>query len=226
MLRVERTGVYTRANGARKRKNADTGCGNYVGSKLRLQTSCPDADAQIPRVRESQTDGLVNHAHIWICLVRGLTTISRQQQDSAIPKKDCRRGPRGFPGDHPSVSALRLGYAIWLGCWPKNETYNISKLPAHACCPWVHGITPSILPRGAPAVAGAPPHYRLSVESLGAPSRLGRRPVRLRASRKIHSTWPLALRISSTDHFSMASQTSGSIRSGYCLRAAMMTSYW
>ena len=49
----------------------------------------------------------------------------------------------------------------------------------------------------------------------------GRRPARLRASRKIHSTWPLALRISSAAQRSTAAQTSGSTRSGYCFLAAV-----
>ena len=55
----------------------------------------------------------------------------------------------------------------------------------------------------------------------------GRRPARLRASRKIHSTWPLALRISSAAQRSTAAQTSGSTRSGYCFLAAVAhTPYW
>jgi len=161
MIRNAASGENRRVYASKRRterKERGYGMWDYVGSKLRPgRRHALMPMTQIPRVRESQTDGLVNHAHIWICLVRGLTTISRQQQDSAIPKKDCRRGPRGFPGDHPSVSALRLGYAIWLRMLAqKRDVQHIQTHRPHACCPWACGITPSISPRGPPAAVGVP----------------------------------------------------------------------
>ena len=54
---------------------------------------------------------------------------------------------------------------------------------------------------------------------LERPSFFGSLPARLRASRKIHSTWPLALRISSSAQRWTASHMAGSMRRGYCLRA-------
>ena len=50
---------------------------------------------------------------------------------------------------------------------------------------------------------------------------LGRRPARRRASRRIHSIWALEERISSAAQRSIAAQISGSMRSGYCFRAAI-----
>ena len=58
----------------------------------------------------------------------------------------------------------------------------------------------------------------------GALSFLGSLPARLRASRKIHSTWPLALRISSSAQRWTASHMTGSMRRGYCLRAMFLSS--
>ena len=55
--------------------------------------------------------------------------------------------------------------------------------------------------------------------AFGKASFFGSLPARLRASRKIHSTWPLALRISSSAQRWTASHTAGSMRRGYCLRA-------
>ena len=52
----------------------------------------------------------------------------------------------------------------------------------------------------------------------------GARPARLSASRRIHSTWALALRISSAAQRSTAAHTSGSIRNGYCFLAVASTS--
>lgn len=59
--------------------------------------------------------------------------------------------------------------------------------------------------------------------SMSVCSSRGRRPARLRASRKIHSTWPLAERISSLAQRRMAPQISGSMRRGYCLRAMTLS---
>lgn len=50
---------------------------------------------------------------------------------------------------------------------------------------------------------------------------LGRRPARRRASRRIHSIWALEERISSAAQRSTAAQISGSMRNGYCFRAAI-----
>ena len=59
---------------------------------------------------------------------------------------------------------------------------------------------------------------------LERPSFFGSLPARLRASRKIHSTWPLALRISSSAQRWTASHMTGSMRRGYCLRAMFLSS--